>query len=67
MPQLDKITHTLAGAAIAAAHRISPTSSSRRSQSGQQLDRAKAVANESGLDKVGQRVQAYYESKTNGV
>lgn len=29
-------------------------------------DKAKAMANESGLDKVGQRVQTYYESKTNG-
>ena len=33
----------------------------------QEAERAKAMANESGLDKVGQRVQAYYESKTNGV
>ena len=30
-------------------------------------ERAKAMANESGLDKVGQRVQTNYESKTNGV
>ena len=33
----------------------------------QEAERAKAMANESGLGKVGQRVQAYYESKTNGV
>jgi hypothetical protein len=30
-------------------------------------DKAKAMAKESGLDKVGQRVQTNYESKTNGV
>ena len=33
----------------------------------QEADRAKAMVNESGLDKVGQRVQTNYESKTNGV
>ena len=30
-------------------------------------DKAKAMAKESGLDKVGQRVQTNHESKTNGV
>lgn len=33
----------------------------------QEAERAKAMVSESGLGKVGQRVQAYYESKTNGV
>lgn len=44
-----------------------PVPDALKRQIRQDADRAKAMANESGLDKVGQRVQTNYESKTNGV
>lgn len=44
-----------------------PVPQSLEEQIRQEADRAKAMAKKSGLDKVGQRVQTNYESKTNGV
>lgn len=44
-----------------------PVPDALKRQIRQDADRAKAMAKESGLDKVGQRVQTNYESKTNGV
>lgn len=43
-----------------------PVPDALKRQIRQEADRAKAMANESGLDKVGQRVQTNYEGKTNG-
>lgn len=44
-----------------------PVPDALKRQIRQEADRAKAMAKKSGLDKVGQRVQTNYESKTNGV
>ena len=44
-----------------------PVPDALKRQIRKEADRAKAMAKESGLDKVGQRVQTNYESKTNGV
>lgn len=44
-----------------------PVPDALKEQIRQEADRAKAMAKKSGLDKVGQRVQTNYESKTNGV
>jgi len=77
---IDKITHTLAGAAIAAAllpWGVIPAllavlvaavvKELWDAQGHGAPDRIDALVSESGLDKVGQRVQTNYESKTNGV
>jgi len=44
-----------------------PVTQQMRERIRQEAQKAKAMAKESGLDKVGQRVQTNYESKTNGV
>lgn len=44
-----------------------PVTDALKRQIRQDSEKAKAMANESGLDKAGQRVQTNYESKTNGV
>jgi len=78
--QIDEITHALAGAAIAAALLpwgvIPALVAAFVAAVGKELwdaqghgapDRIDALVSESGLDKVGQRVQTNHESKTNGV